>query len=160
MSAPVRDPRGRLFRRIFLGLHVSVAAVFGLSLTWGVWQGLARIRPPKAQPKVAVAACADDLSALRQELVGRLAGFSSASSAALEGRRYEEWAVKFRHRVASSRQRCTPPEGATADQARAVSDAYEALLRSVDLSEIQATHWSRHLGPYLDEAAAAIERAR
>lgn len=160
MSPPARDPRGRLFRRIFLGLHVSVAAIFGLSLTWGVWQGLVRIRPPKAQPKLEVAACADDLSGLRQELVERLAGFPAAESAALEGRRYEEWAVAFRHRVASSRQRCTPPQGATGEQARAMNDAFVALLRSVDLSEIQATHWSRHLGPYLDEAAAAIERAR
>lgn len=160
MSAPARDPRGRFFRRLFLGIHVSVAAIFGVLLTWGVWQGLAEIRPPRAQPKVDVPACAGELSKLRQELVGRLAGFPSAASATQEGREYEKWAVKFRHRVASSRQRCTPPRDASAVQAQAVADAYDALLRSVDLSEIQATHWSRHLGPSMDEAAAAIERAK
>ncbi|HWV38700.1 MAG TPA: hypothetical protein VN033_09530, partial [Vulgatibacter sp.] len=124
MPAPTRDPRGRLFRRIFLGLHVSVAAVFGLSLTWGVWQGLVRIRPLKAQPKLEVSACADELSGLRQELVARLARFPAAESAAQEGRRYEEWAVEFRHRVASARQRCSPPQGATREQARATNDAF------------------------------------
>ncbi|HEY0839780.1 MAG TPA: hypothetical protein VGD74_06305 [Vulgatibacter sp.] len=160
MSAPARDPRGRFFRRLFLGIHVSIAAIFGLLLTWGVWKGLAEIRPIRAQPKVDVSACAGELSKLRQELVERLAGFASAPSATKEGRAYEEWAVRFRHRVASSRQRCAPPKDATAAQSQAVAEAYDALLRSVDLSEIQATHWSRHLGPSLDEAAAAIERAR
>lgn len=160
MSAPARDPRGRFFRRLFLGIHVSIAAIFGVLLTWGVWQGLAEIRPIRTQPKVDVSACAGELSKLRQELVVRLAGFPSAPSAAKEGREYEKWAVRFRHRVASSRQRCSPPKDATAVQSQAVAEAYEALLRSVDLSEIQATHWSRHLGPSLDEAAAAIERAR
>ncbi len=137
-----------------------MAAAFSVALAAGVWHGLAEVRPPRPKAKATVATCADDLGALRQELLARLASLATASSAALEGRSYEGWAVSFRGRVASARQRCSPPAESTLAEARSVDTAFRALLRSVDLSEVQATHWSRHLGPALDEAAAAIDETR
>src|SRR5690606_33805283 len=39
-------------------------------------------------------------------------------------------------------------------------EAFGAVIRTLDLAAISATHWARHLGPALDDAARAIERAR
>ncbi|AKU90397.1 hypothetical protein [Vulgatibacter incomptus] len=160
MSSSSRDPRGRFLRIVFLAVHVSIAAVFSLLLIAGVWRGLAEVRPPRAKPALDVDSCSEELTRLRAELLARIAAFSSSASAAAEGRTYEGWVVRFRGRVDGARQRCAPPEGASLEKAKAVGVAFDALVRAIDLSEIHATHWSRHLGPALDESAAAIDAVR
>jgi len=157
------DPRtpasGRFFRRLFLGIHAALAATFCLLLITGIWNGLEEIRPPRAQPRLTASACAEELSALHQEFQSRLTGFATARSSAEEGRAYASWVVQFRARIAAARRRCSPPLESPQAKVEAIDEAFRALLRSVDLSEVQATHWARHLGPSLDRAAAAIETA-
>lgn len=146
-------------RRLFLGIHATIAAVFSLLLVAGIWSGISDIRPPRKQPRASAAVCAEELARLHTEFQQRLAGFATARSSAQEGKDFERWVVRYRAEVASSRQRCSPPLEVSGEKAGQFERAFRSLLRSVDLSEVQATHWARHLGPALDQANEAIEEA-
>lgn len=160
MSEGTRDPQTRVYRRVFTGIHLVVAVLFCAMLAVGVWRGLAQIRPARPVQPEAVPACVAHAEDLREELLRRLASFPTAASAAAEGQAFEKWSVAYRARLLDARARCLKPEGASASQAEAVKVAFDAVVRTLDLSAITATHWARHLGPSLDDAADAIERAR
>lgn len=158
--ADSRDPRTRYFRRAFLGIHVLVTLVFAVALTTGVWRGISEIRPARTTPPGDVAACLDRLEDLRAELLERLGSFPNATSAAAEGRAFGEWSVEYRARLLSARASCKKPAGASPAQAEAIREAFGAVVRTLDLSAISATHWARHLGPSLDETRELLEAAR
>lgn len=158
--ADTRDPRTRVFRRTFQAAHAIVALVFCALLATGVWRGLSEIRPAKATPPGTVGVCLERVAALRGELLDRLGSIPRAASAAAEGRAFERWSVEYRARLLAARAACNRPEGASAAQAEALREAFGAVIRTLDLAAISATHWARHLGPALDDAARAIERAR
>jgi hypothetical protein len=149
-----------VFRYLFLALYVAVAAVFSGALVLGVTSGLTQLRAPKATPRSSTEQCVAAAGKLRAELVDRLAAFSSARSAALEGRDFGLWAVRFRGRLAAETARCNPPMDEDPGKADSVQEAFVSLRRALDLSEIHATHWARHLGPALDHAAEALEQAK
>ncbi len=151
---------GRLFRRVFTSIYGLVALAFSLLIILGVVRGLTEIRGPRPAPKLGASACLDELETLREELLDRLAAFPRSPSAAEEANAFGPWAVEFRGRFVQTQARCSPPEGATKEQAVAVREGLVSIRRALDLSEIQATHWSRHLGPALDESAEALQRAR
>lgn len=159
MSADTRDPQLRLYRRLFQGAHGVVALVFCSLLAAGVWKGIREVRPRPTE-SAPVGACVEEAARLRGELLERLASFPSAASAAEEGRAFENWSVTYRGRLMDARARCRRPEGATEAQAAAIRDAFDAVVRTLDLSAIAASHWARHLGPSLDETTRAIEAAR
>lgn len=162
MSNPERasERSGRLLRRIFTSVYGLVALVFSLLITIGVVRGLTEIRGPRPAPPLAAEACLERIEALREELLDRLAAFARSTSAAEEANAFGPWAVEHRGRYEQTRARCNPPAGANPAQTEAIRDALTHLRRALDLSEIQATHWSRHLGPELDESAEAIDKAR
>lgn len=157
---PRGQRRGRLFRRGFLGFHALIAGAFCVLITLGVVRGLTEIRGPKPAAPLGALACVEQVEGLREELLDRLAAFSHSRSAAEEADAFGPWAMGFRGRYADAKARCSPPKDASREQARAVAQAFEAVRRALDLSEIQATHWSRHLGPALDESADALRQAR
>lgn len=151
---------GRLFRRIFTSVYGLVALIFSLLIIAGVVRGLTEIRGPRPAPRLELARCIEQMEALREELVDRLAAFPHSPSAAEEANAFGPWAVEFRGRFVQTKARCNPPEGATQAQAAGVREGLATIRRALDLSEIQATHWSRHLGPALDESAEALEELR
>lgn len=151
---------GRLLRRIFTVVYVLVAAGFSLLVTIGVLRGLTEIRGPRPAPQLDARSCLERLETLREELLDRLAAFSRSPSAAEEANAFGPWAVEHRGRFVQTRARCNPPRDATPAQAEAIRTALTHIRRALDLSEIQATHWSRHLGPELDESADALDAAR
>lgn len=157
---PRGQRRGRLFRRGFLGIHALIAGAFCVLITLGVIRGLTEIRGPKPAAPLGATACVEQVEALRGELLDRLAAFSRSTSAAEEADAFGPWAMGFRGRFADAKARCSPPLGASKEQARSIAEAFDAVRRALNLSEIQATHWSRHLGPALDESADAIRQAR
>ena|GEM_PF-1714182 len=162
MSSPTdaTNRTARTFRRIFLALYVLVALSFCALITLGVARGLGEIRGPRPAPPLDAASCLERVAALREELLDRLAAFPRSPSAAEEANAFGPWAVEFRGRFEQTRARCSPPAGASAELAGAIRDSLKSIRRALDLSEIQATHWSRHLGPVLDESAEDLERAR
>ena len=160
MSEGTRDPQTKIYRRVFTGIHMLVAVVFCSMLAVGVWRGIAEIRPEKPMQPQAPQACVQQAADLREELLRRLASFPTAASAAAEGQAFEQWSVAYRARLLDARARCLRPEGSSPSQADAVKRAFDAIVRTLDLSAITATHWARHLGPALDDAAQAIEQAR
>ncbi len=160
MSADTRSPETRIYRRVFTGIHMLVAVIFCSMLAAGVWRGIGEIRPEKPVTPAPMDRCVERAAELRQELLGRMATFPTADSAAAEGEAFEQWSVAYRARLLDARARCLKPEGASKAQAQAAKAAFDAVVRTLDLSAITATHWARHLGPALDEAAEAIEHAR
>lgn len=154
------DRSGRLFRRIFLALYALVALAFCTLITVGVIRGLTEIRGPRPAPPLGAGPCLERVEALRKELLDRLAAFAHSPSAAEEANAFGPWAVEFRGRFEQTRARCNPPEGASAELADAIRESLRSIRRALDLSEIQATHWSRHLGPALDESAESLSKAR
>jgi hypothetical protein len=160
VSAETRSPETRIFRRVFTGVHMVVAVIFCSMLAAGVWRGIAEIRPEKPVTPAPMDACVERAAELRSELLGRLATFATAASAAAEGEAFEQWSVAYRARLLDARARCLKPVDATKAQAQAAKTAFDAIVRTLDLSAISATHWARHLGPSLDDAAEAIEHAR
>lgn len=159
-SERAAERNGRLFRGIFTSLYGIVALVFSILIIAGVVRGLTEIRGPRPAPRLGPSECLERMEALRGELVDRLAAFPHSPSAAEEANSFGPWAVEFRGRFVQTRARCNPPEGATSEQAASIREALTSIRRALDLSEIQATHWSRHLGPALDESAEALEQAR
>ncbi|WP_373045107.1 hypothetical protein [Vulgatibacter sp.] len=160
MSAETKPKQFRIYRRVFTGIHMVVAVVFGSLLAAGVWGGISEIRPARKLAPLSAAACVERAAALHDELLARLGSFPHADSAAAEGAAFEQWSVAYRARLLEARARCKKPEGGSPDQARAAQKAFGAVIRTLDLSAITATHWARHLGPSLDDAAGAIEEAR
>lgn len=162
MSNPERasERSGRLLRRIFTVVYGLVALTFCALVTLGVVRGLTEIRGPRPAPPLDAAECLQRVEKLREELLDRIAAFARSPSAAEEADAFGPWAVEHRGRFEQTRARCSPPADATRAQADAVREALRHLRRALDLSEIQATHWSRHLGPELDASAEAIETAR
>jgi len=162
VSAPTdathRTPR--LFRRIFLAFYALVALVFCALIVVGVVRGLGEIRGPRPAPPLPAASCLERLEALRVELLDRLAAFPRSPSAAEEADAFGPWAVEFRGRFEQTRARCSPPADGSAELAAAIRESLKSIRRALDLSEIQATHWSRHLGPVLDESAENLQRVR
>lgn len=159
-SERASERSGRLFRRIFTSVYGLVALIFSLLITLGVIRGLTEIRGPRPAPRLSAEHCLERIEALREELLDRLAAFARSSSAAEEANAFGPWAVEHRGRFEQTRVRCNPPEGASPEEAKAIRAALAHIRRALDLSEIQATHWSRHLGPELDESAEALEKAR
>lgn len=155
-----RDPRTRVYRRLFQAIHAVVAVTFCILLFLGVWRGISDIRPAKPIQPSTVASCVDRAAELRGELLDRLGSIPHADSAAAEGVAFERWSVDFRARLLDARARCKKPSDASPAQAEAVGKAYAAVVRTLDLSAISATHWARHLGPSMDEASEAISAAR
>lgn len=153
-------PLSRVLRRLFQGIHLVVAVLFGSLLLAGVWNGLADIRPEKGLPAASVQVCVSDADRLRGELLDRLAAFPAAEAAAEEGTAFEKWSVKYRARLLDAKARCNPPAGASKAQAKALAKAFATITRTLDLSQIHATHWARHLGPSFDDATRAIKAAR
>lgn len=156
------EPRnhGRTFRNVFLGVHALIAGTFCVLVTLGVVRGLTELRPPKPATPLSFEGCVREADELREELLDRLAAFSHSPSAAEEADAFGPWAVGFRGRFATARARCSPPAGASGSQTKSLAEAFTSIRRALDLSEIQATHWSRHLGPALDESASAIRVAK
>lgn len=159
MSSKSSDPTSRTIRRVLQALHLVVAVGFCVLLAIGAWRGVDQVRPSRPLKPMAAAGCVQMAGQLRQELLERLASFPHAVSAAEEGRAFENWSVEFRGRLVDAAATCRSPEGATAEQKKALRDAFTSVTRSLDLSAITATHWARHLGPSLDESAEAIEEA-
>lgn len=159
MSAKSSDSTSRTIRRILQALHLVVAVGFCLLLAIGAWKGVDQVRPSRPLQPMAAGDCAKMAGKFRQELLERLATFPHAVSAAEEGRAFENWSVEFRGRLVDASATCRSPEGATAEQRKAIREAFTLVTRSLDLSAITATHWARHLGPSLDESAEAIEGA-
>jgi len=153
-------PQTRVYRRIFQALHALVAVTFCVLLFLGVWRGLSDIRPERRLTPDSAERCVERAAELRGELLDRLGSIPHAASAAAEGQAFERWSVGYRARLLDARARCRKPADATPEQTEAIRTAYEAVIRTLDLSAISATHWARHLGPSMDEASRAIEAAR
>ncbi len=143
-----------------IAAYLAVAGLFCGLLIVGVGLDLWRMRPPRGATPEPVAACVRDTEQLRADLLARLSRLPSAPAAREEVDAFQRWSVQYRARALAARARCTPPADGTAEQAGAIASAFDAVVRLLDQSEVQAAHWARHVGPALDRAAAAVERAR
>jgi hypothetical protein len=160
-SAPVPPPRRARFAvRLVIAVYLAVATLFCGLLVVGVGADLWRMRPLEEGAPQPVAACVAAAEQLRGELLARLSTLPTAAVASEEVDAFQRWSVVYRSRALEARARCSPPAGASPVQVDAVRGAFDAVVRLLDQSEVQAAHWARHVGPALDRAAAAVERAR
>lgn len=157
-SAPSPTRTGRILRRIFIGLHISLAAAFCLLLVIGIVGQLGQYRPPEKPAPGSLAGCVAEIEALHGELIERLAALPTSRPAVDQGPKFDQWSRPFRKRVETAQLRCRRPTDATPGQAKTLRKALSKLQRFLDLSEIHVTHWSRHIGPAADEAIEALGR--
>lgn len=151
---------GRILRRLFLGLYLTLAVGFCLLLATGITRQLRAVRPPERPEPADVSRCVEEIEGLHAELVARLAALPSSRPATEQGPAFDAWSRPFRTRVEEAKLRCAHPVGATPGEAKTLRRALGKLQRFLDLSEIHVTHWSRHIGPAADEALEALGKLR
>ena len=158
VSAPAQSSTrtGRTLRRIFIGLHIALAAGFCLLLVIGIVTQLGQYRPPERPTPGSLATCVAEIEALHDELIDRLAALPTSRPAVDQGPEFDRWSRPFRTRVETAQLRCRKPTDATPGQAKTLRKALSKLERFLNLSEIHVTHWSRHIGPAADEAIEAL----
>jgi hypothetical protein len=147
---------GRILRRVFLGVHITVAVGFCLLLAIGITRHLRALNPPTRPPPGDVAGCVTEIEGLHAELVARLAALPTSRPASDQAPAFDVWSRPFRVRVETAGLRCAHPANATPGEARTLRRAIAKLTRFLDLSEIHVAHWSRHIGPAADEALEAL----